>query len=282
MLLLAAGVALAGCNGNPLTSTDNVKALNQAAPQAGNTFTGFLAREYADFANNQLTEADWSHADLIARKGLVAARGEPVPPEKVSAWSIPADKRGELESEGARLVAALDGGARERAPQLAAHAQGQYDCWMEEQEEDWESADIAACRSGYLDAMNQLSGAVAAPAAPAAPSPVAARQYQVYFDFDRSNVTEDGRRIVAAAAQAAKQNPGSTISLVGRADTVGSDAYNLALGERRARAVADALMAEGIARDRITLRSAGKREPPVPTPQGVREARNRVVDIAIR
>jgi OOP family OmpA-OmpF porin len=275
---------LAGCtSGNVLTSTDNVTALNRAAPEGGTTFTQILAHEYSLFASNQLAESDYTSADLIARKGLRSARGEVVPPENVANWShVPDGARGEISSEGTRLVAALDGGGRERAPSAAAVAQARYDCWIEEQNEHFEDEDIARCRNLYMEAMNQLTAqpVTQAPAVPEA-APAAIRQYQVYFDFDKSNLTPDARRIVEQAAAAAKRSNG-TIELVGRADRVGTDAYNLRLSERRAKAVADALVAQGIPRSRISARGVGERELPVPTPEGVREARNRVVDITIQ
>jgi OmpA-OmpF porin, OOP family len=285
-LIAAIGLLmLAGCaGGNVLTSTNNVTALDRAAPQDGTTFTQILAHEYSLFADNQLAEFDYLSADIIARKGLRAAGGEAVPPENVANWhSVPDEARGEIVSEGARLTAALDGGARERAPALAAVAQARYDCWIEEQNENLEAADITRCRTLYLEAMNQLTGqsVAQAPAAPQPPPAAAARQYQVYFDFDKSNLTPDARRIVEQAAAAAKRGTG-TIQLVGRADRVGTDAYNLRLSERRAKAVADALVAQGIPRNRISARGVGERELPVPTPEGVREARNRVVDITFQ
>lgn len=270
---------LAGCVGNPLTSTDNVAAVNKAAPQGGATFTQNLAHEYALFASRQLNESHYDVADHFAKKGLAASRGQAVPPENVGSWSISADRRSEIATEGSRLTATLNGGARESAPAVAARAQARYDCWIEEQDEGWEGDQIARCRNEYMAAMNELTK----PVAPAAvqPPPAAALQYQVYFDFDRATLTPDARRVVEAAAAAAKQHPNQPIELVGRADLVGSDRFNQRLSERRAQAVLDALVGQGIPRNLITARGVGKREPPVPTPEGVREARNRVVDVTI-
>src|SRR5262249_25708166 len=67
------------------------------------------------------------------------------------------------------------------------------------------------------------------------------------------------------------------IDLVGKADRVGTDAYNMKLSERRANTVHDALVADGVSTDRIGVRWVGEREPPVPTADGVYEPRNRVV-----
>jgi OOP family OmpA-OmpF porin len=283
-LIVVLGLALlAGCtHGNVFTSADNVGAASSAAAQPGASFNSNLAYEYAAFARNQQTEGDYGNADLFARKSLAASGGGNVAPENAANWSIPVG-RDEIASEGTRLQAALDGGARDRAPKSAAVAQARYDCWIEESAEQ-ETDDMAQCRTAYMQAMGELSSSTGVTQAPATPqaAPVASRQFQVYFDFDHSDLTADAKRIVEQAAAAAKQQPGTKIELVGRADLVGTDAYNLRLSERRGKTVADALAAAGVPRDSITVRAVGDREPPVSTPPGVREARNRVVDITLR
>jgi OmpA-OmpF porin, OOP family len=277
---------LAGCTGpgNPLTGGDSAAALAKAAPTSGTTFTQNVAYEYSSFATGQVAEGDYASADHFGKKGLAASRGQVVLPETLAGWNIPADKSGELIAARARLIAALDAGGRERVPATAARAQGRYDCWVEEQSEGWEVDDIAKCRSEFLAAMNELE-AKPVGQAPATPQPgpsAALREYHVYFDFDRATLTADGRRIVDQAAAVAKQQANKPIELVGHADLVGTEAYNQRLSERRAQAVCDTLIKDGVPADRITARGVGEREPPVPTPKGVREARNRVVDMTIR
>ena len=276
---------LAGCTGpgNPLTGGDSAAALAKAAPTSGTTFTQNVAHEYSSFATGQVGEGDYASADHFGKKGLAASRGQVVLPETLAGWSIPADKSGELVAARTRLIAALDAGGRERLPATAARAQERYDCWVEEQSEGWETDAIAQCRNDFLAAMNELEAkpVAQAPATPQ-PGPSALREYHVYFDFDRATLTADGRRIVDQAAAVAKQQANKPIELVGHADLVGTEAYNQRLSERRAQAVRDALIKDGVSPDRITARGVGERNPPVPTPNGVREARNRVVDMTIR
>ncbi|MBV9521422.1 MAG: hypothetical protein JO010_01430, partial [Alphaproteobacteria bacterium] len=136
-------LALAGCagRGNVLMSANDVAAANKAAP-GGATFSQSVAHEYAQYASEEQTEDDYGNADYFAKKGLSAANGQAVLPESVDRWNIPATKRDELAAARTRLVSVLDGGARERAPALAARAQSRYDCWMEQQEENWQIDDI--------------------------------------------------------------------------------------------------------------------------------------------
>ena len=106
-----------------------------------------------------------------------------------------------------------------------------------------------------------------------------ARDSKVFFDWDQATLTEAGQQVVDGVANQARGDAAAQITVIGRADRSGTDAYNMGLSQRRAEAVRDRLVAGGIAADRIDSRWVGEREPPVPTANGVREARNRVVDL---
>ena len=62
-------------------------------------------------------------------------------PEDNANWAIPLEQpygfRSKLAQARTRLMTALDGGAREKAPALAARAQVNYDCWVERMEDNW-------------------------------------------------------------------------------------------------------------------------------------------------
>lgn len=106
--------------------------------------------------------------------------------------------------------------------------------------------------------------------------------YNVYFAFDRSKLTVKGQQVVDAAVGATHRDQTSRIALLGKADLSGTDPYNMALSQRRADRVRDAMVAGGVPADRIDVRWVGDREPPVSTAAGVREAQNRVVEVAIQ
>jgi outer membrane protein OmpA-like peptidoglycan-associated protein len=105
--------------------------------------------------------------------------------------------------------------------------------------------------------------------------------YRVYFEFDKSTLTPESRATITAAVQARRDDQKIEITLLGKADLSGTDPYNMALSKRRADAVRDAMVAGGASVGRIGVRWVGDREPPVPTAAGVREAKNRVVEIAL-
>jgi OOP family OmpA-OmpF porin len=266
--------------GNWVVQPMNLPTAQQAKP--GVTFTESLAAEYGTLASNlSARDHDWADSDYFSRKGIAASHGTVVVPEQNSNWLIPLEvplkTRGELNDGRQRLVAALDGGARDRYPALAARAQSRYDCWVERMEDDWKAAMAGPCHGEFLAALDELEhGRAAQPAAaPVAP----ARQYNVYFDFDKANLTEDGRKIVDLVAGQARSG-NVAVAITGKADLSGTDAYNLGLSKRRAEAVRQALIADGVPARNIEERYVGMREPPVPTAPGVREPRNRVVEIS--
>jgi len=131
---------------------------------------------------------------------------------------------------------------------------------------------------------------VAAPAPPppppvvqAPPPPPPARNYLVFFDFDKADLKSDAQAIVTQAAQAFPKSQGVTrIQATGHADRAGSDAYNLKLSQRRAQAVKNELVKQGVPANVITVIAKGEREPLVPTADGVREPQNRRVEIVLQ
>jgi peptidoglycan-associated lipoprotein len=83
----------------------------------------------------------------------------------------------------------------------------------------------------------------------------------VYFQLDQSVLTGQARQILKEDAQVLKANPDARIVILGRACEIGSDEYNLKLGDRRARAACDFLLQAGIAPARLDCRSLGKTQP---------------------
>lgn len=119
------------------------------------------------------------------------------------------------------------------------------------------------------------------PAAQPAP-PAVPRNYLVFFDFDRADLTPDARQIVKLAADNAKKGGISRLNLVGHADRSGPAAYNMRLSQRRAESVRTALAADGIPAAQVTTEARGETDPLVPTADGVREPQNRRVEIIFR
>ena len=86
---------------------------------------------------------------------------------------------------------------------------------------------------------------------------------KVYFDFDSSALSADAKSTLNAQAAFLRSNPSVRITVEGHADERGTREYNLALGDRRASAARDFLVAQGIDGARIKTISYGKERPEV-------------------
>ncbi len=112
--------------------------------------------------------------------------------------------------------------------------------------------------------------------------PCADTQVVVYFEWDRSELTSEARGAVSDAVSRARECGVETVDVIGHADRSGSASYNVGLSNRRARTVANALRAEGVAAELIATQGLGESQPAVQTPDGVREPLNRRAEVTIR
>jgi peptidoglycan-associated lipoprotein len=83
----------------------------------------------------------------------------------------------------------------------------------------------------------------------------------VFFEFDSYQLGPEARATLEKQAEWLRQHPNVVVSLEGHADERGTREYNLALGERRANALRDYLVALGIDQDRLRTISYGKERP---------------------
>lgn len=292
-LVMGVGLlALAGCTN--LDAKSEVKALNEVQP-VGSPFTQALAEEYRIFANYELQEMfDYPDALHFARKGLATADGTVVMPEPVSDWNLLPEHMEELGAARGRLVVAFDLGAREIAPVESAIAQARYDCWIENQEENWQTNKIIECKNQYLDAMAALEGMIGpAPMPqeevltpvenidmePSAPMKPEEAMYLVFFDFDSTALGSGGQNVLDAVADEINSRSLEAVRIVGHTDAAGSQSYNTRLAMKRANAVRDALITRGVDAELLRVDGRGESELLVQTEDGVREPANRRAEI---
>jgi peptidoglycan-associated lipoprotein len=83
----------------------------------------------------------------------------------------------------------------------------------------------------------------------------------VHFDFDKYEIRADDAKVLDADAAWLKSRPDDLVLIEGHCDERGTNEYNLALGERRAKATMNYLVAQGVQARRITLISYGKERP---------------------
>ncbi len=272
----AAALVVSACTGGA-----DIDAVRNAASK-GNMFQQGLHREYSSLAVMERAEADWSDADYFNERARSASMGKASGPQNMNARQIPADKVRMLSKARARLMRALDNGGADILPQPAARAQAMFDCWMQEQEENFQADDIAACRAAFDIALKAVESAlepVRMAKAPmmkkmAAPAP---KSFIVYFDFNKSSLNGAANAVISQiAASAYSAKPGS-IAVIGHTDRAGSNDYNAGLSKMRAARVAKALTERGLSQ--VKTSSYGETKPWMGTADGARQALNRRVEV---
>lgn len=273
--ILVVAVVITGVGACAGTRLQEVEGL----PSQGSAFDNALAEGYQTLALNEYNEGDYVSSDTFADRAIAAGTGNPTQPEAIGARSLPSESVGELSDARARLVSALNNGGGSVAPADAAEAQVMFDCWMQEQAENWpfQQDQIAECRDKYYAAIGRVEAALA-PAAPVATGPT---DFLVFFDFDSDTLTPEAQAIVNQAAANAKNLNATRIIATGHTDTSGSAEYNMGLSLRRAEAVRNELVLSGIPEASIELVAKGQTQPLIATPDGVREPQNRRVEIQL-
>jgi OOP family OmpA-OmpF porin len=288
--VLALASTLAACG-----STTISEELNGASP-VGGPFSqalykdySYLARSFGDAAEVSTSSAfdaggslslsgtsnDVSDlAQAYADKALAAAKGDEVLPE-----SAP---EGDADAEALRLrlLRNLEDG-RGKAPEDAARAQADFDCWLMNGRTDGQQSAAQACRRSLDSSLARLERDLnPAPAPAPAPAPVAAASapaanFNVYFDWDSWTLTAEDLTTIQEAINAARSGRQSSISIVGHTDTSGSPAFNQGLSVRRANVVKDVMVQMGARPESIQTSGVGEGDLAVATGDGVKEAKNR-------
>ncbi len=115
---------------------------------------------------------------------------------------------------------------------------------------------------------------------PAPPPPTKA--WMVFFDTNSTTLSQQGLTTVGEAAAVAKSTPNARVAVTGYTDTDGNPAYNQQLSVRRADAVKNALMSNGVAPQAITVTGAGEGGLLIETPDQTKNEKNRRVQIVVQ
>jgi peptidoglycan-associated lipoprotein len=128
---------------------------------------------------------------------------------------------------------------------------------------------LAACESAPETTSQAGGGATATPPTTTGIRPGSNEDLRqnvgdrIFFDFDKSDIKPEARRTLERQAEWLKKYPNVTVTVEGHCDERGTREYNLALGERRATAAKNVLVALGIPANRVSTISYGKERPAV-------------------
>ncbi|CCQ74571.1 OmpA family protein [Magnetospira sp. QH-2] len=242
-------------------------------------FADALKSEYVGLATMERDEGDWGDAAYFNNKGRSAAMGTDVMAQAIAERDLPGDNVKDLTDARAALMSVLPA-AKTSNPAAAARAQAMFDCWMQEQEENFQPEDIAKCRADFEAAMKELEPK---PMAKPMPKPVMPspkpKTFVIYFGFDKANVDDTGMMIVDKIASYFGDINAASVDIAGHTDTMGPSAYNTMLAQKRADAVAAAL--QGKVKGGVIVNAYGEGKLAVATNDEVMEGANRRVEVVV-
>ncbi len=272
-----AGALVAACSGIDLNMTKKMD-------QKGDAFQRALFTEYVELARMEDEEVDTQDAVYFDNRAKAAAMGKDTGPQALADRALPASAVPDLRVSRNMLTNALDKGAGKAAPADAARAQAMFDCWMQEQEENDQPKDIAACKHAFKEAMKKVFVALdkkPKPKKKAAKKAPAPQDFIVYFGFNSSTLDGDAIGTVYDV-MAASDGGRRTVVLTGHTDTSGDKAYNRALSKKRVEAVKQGLLEIGIEPGNIMTEYFGEDIPAMKTGDGVKNAKNRRVNVTVK
>lgn len=284
-------VALSACLGS---KTEEIK----HADLEGSEFLKILAREYRNLSQKEEASYDWFDADHFADKGLAAARGVGVMPENPDNWDIDREYMQQLRKARVELLGNISDKVKRDMPDAAARAYALYDCWVEEQEENWQDSDIAQCRDGFFRTLNYISvaenrGAVHSDIVYDGQENSAhemefvinkdlyATNYVVFFPLGSGKINIQGEEALRQVALELEGISDYSITLNGHTDRLGGEYGNLTLSRERAQAVKDYLVKLGINPQNVKLFGFGESDPARVTSDNVSDPANRRVEIFV-
>ena len=170
----------------------------------------------------------------------------------------------------------------------AASAQ-KVDNWVNSTGTSWKNGDGTLCwRDSSWTPATAAKGCdgalVSAPAAPAAAGVSQSKitlQADTLYDFDKATLKPEGMATLDKIARDLSKIKLEVIIAVGNTDSVGTDAYNMALGQRRAQSVKAYLVSKGVDGSRVYTESKGKSNPVASNATAEGRAKNRRTDIEV-
>ena len=276
---------------------EKVKKIDSGTP---NTFHQYLLSNYQQNASFEAEEMhDWNSAKLYSEKALKAMSGENIYPEKITYWKIPEDKFKEIRIGYDNLISIYEE-AIIKDPQNLAKAISSLDCWAEQEEEKWQTWDIAKCKDDFVKAMHEIYNNLLNEkkdieavkedistntedknqVAIVTQSENKELMQLIYFDFDDFKLSQISLNTLKNFINKNKKDLSNFI-VFGHTDTKGSSEYNLKLSLKRAEAVKQILLNIGIDEKNVSILGKGESDLAVKTPDNTKHPANRRAEVKI-
>ena len=276
---------------------EKVKELDTTNPK---TFKQYLLYNYQKNASFEAEEMhDWNSAKLYSEKALKALNGENIYPEQITNWNLSKEKAIDISLGYNNLLSVYDE-AIITDPKNLAKAISSLDCWAEQEEEKWQTWDIAKCKDDFVKAMHEIYNNLLTEkkdieavsedistntedknqVAIVTQSENKELMQLIYFDFDDFKLSEISLNTLKNFINKNKKDLSNYI-VFGHTDTKGSSEYNLKLSLKRAEAVKQILLNIGIDEKNVSILGKGESDLAVKTPDNTKHPANRRAEVKI-
>jgi len=279
------------------SSYEEVRQINLNEPSSFQDHLFFNYQQKANFEAKKMH--DWNSAKLYSEKALRAQNGENIYPEKISYWKLPADRVKDIKVGYVNLLNIYDE-ALFIDPKNLAKAISSLDCWAEQEEEKWQTWDIKDCKNNFHYAMHQIYDNISTKNNKKESLKKNNQEIKksesnvtiitqndkkeimqiIYFDFDNFKLSEVSKKTLINFLDKNK-NYLSRYIIFGHTDTKGTKTYNLNLSFKRAEAVREILLNEGISEKNLTILGKGENQLAVSTADETKHPANRRAEIKI-
>ncbi len=275
----------------------------QNMPKDSNKYNHVLAREYQNFAEYEMNEMfDEIDSRYFASKGIDALTLGKVSPENPANWKIPKETQFEIMKSYKILNDLITEENINNYPVLLAKAQVGFDCWLEQQEENWQWEHIKKCKDTFIKNSSLINKSITNKIKEKIKNEELAKikiekealnkeslndniEYinptRLYFRFDSSVLDTPEKENLNKLINISTKLKALVFIVEGHTDSSGHQKYNLALSKKRALNVKNYLIKNGINDANIRLNAFGEDKLLINTDDGVKEKKNRRVEITI-
>ena len=295
LLLLIPMFFLLACS----AAYEQVKEIDIKNPK---TFHQHLLHNYKENASFEADKMhDWNSAKLYSEKALRALDGENIYPEEVTYWKLPLEKTKDIRSGYNSLLSIYDV-ALIKDPKNLAKAISSLDCWAEQEEEKWQTWDINKCKNNFHTAMHDIyKFLIEVSEKEEVQEEIKKEELKkenesdvlvvtqnekkevmqiIYFDFDNSELSQVSKNTLIDFLDKNKKELSRYI-IFGHTDTKGTRKYNFNLSIKRAEAVKEILLNQGIAAKEVSVLGKGEDDLAVDTPDDKKHPANRRAEVKI-
>lgn len=251
-------------------------------------YNSYLALEYLQYSRNLLEQGMTKESDYFAIKGLRASNNYEIFPEVPEAWGLNPARVGEVVEARARLELLSTPQMKQNMPIQLAHLMMLHDCWLSNEQKDWNLSGLLKCKARFLKLADEMEGVARDWKQKPKEEPVVVqkepelKKFEIFFDTNKYKLNSDANMAFLDLIDYLESLNGDfRILLTGNSDRQGGEIYNEVLSRKRVLVIKNLLMKNGVPADLIEIGSTGENNSQIITEDSQKSRYNRLVRIYV-